>query len=166
MGAYGSPNFTGASNLCSVPRQVAFKDAFGGRPEPDVEQSRLIIFWASNPVNTTRFAQHAACDGFNQVIPRARKRGARIIVIDPIRSETAALADDWVRPDIGTDTALGLAMAHTIISENLFDKEFVKNWVPEFDEIKKYVELKDSSMGGKDHLCSCGENQRTGQALR
>ncbi len=140
MGAYGSPNFTGAANLCSVPRQVAFKDAFGGRPEPDVEQSRLIIFWASNPINSTRFTQHAAAEGFNRVIPRARERGARIIVIDPVRTETAALADDWVRPNIGTDTALGLAMAHTIINEGLYNKAFVENWVLGFNEIIKHVE--------------------------
>ncbi len=140
MGAFGSPNVTGAANLCHVPRRVAFIDAFGEKPEPDMENSRLIIFWASNPVNTTRFTGHAASEGFNRIIPKARERGAKIIVIDPVRTETVAVADDWIRPNIGTDTALGLAMAHTIIKENLYDRAFVKNWLIGFDEISKHVE--------------------------
>ncbi|MDP2647099.1 MAG: molybdopterin-dependent oxidoreductase [Desulfobacterales bacterium] len=140
MGVFGSPNFTGASNLCHVPRKVAFDDAFGGMPEPDLENSRLIIFWAGNPVNTTRFTGHASVDGFNRTISRAKERGANVVVIDPVRTETAALADEWVRPNIATDTALGLAMARTIIKENLYDRAFVEKWVIRFDEIKKHVE--------------------------
>lgn len=140
MGAFGSPNFTGAANLCHVPRDVAFKDAFGGRPEPDLENSQLIIFWAGNPVNTTRFTGHASIDGFNRVISRAKERKAKIVVIDPVRTETATLADDWVRPNIATDTALGLSVAHTIIKENLYNRAFVEKWVIKFDEIRKHVE--------------------------
>jgi anaerobic selenocysteine-containing dehydrogenase len=48
-GLYGSPNRTGSSNLCHVPRTIAFNDAFGGRPEPEYENSDLVSFWASNP---------------------------------------------------------------------------------------------------------------------
>ena len=140
MGAFGSPNFTGAANLCHVPRRVAFMDAFGGRPEPDLENSRVIIFWGANPINTTRFTVHAACDGFQRVIPRAKQRGAKIVAIDPVRSETGALADDWVRLNIGTDTALGLAMAHVIIKEDLYNHPFVKDWLSAFGEIKRHVE--------------------------
>jgi anaerobic selenocysteine-containing dehydrogenase len=140
MGVFGSPNFTGAANLCHVPRKVAFDDAFGGRPEPDLENTRLIIFWAGNPVNTTRFTGHASIDGFHLAISRAKERGAKVIVIDAVGTETAALADEWVRPNIATDTALGLAMAHTIIKENLYDRAFVEKWVIKFDEIKRHVE--------------------------
>ncbi len=139
MGAFGSPNFTGASNLCSVPRQLAFMHAFGGRPEPDYENTRLVIYWGLNPVNSTRFGQYAAYDGFNRIIPGLKKRGAKIVAIDPMRSETVSLADEWIRPNIATDSALGLSMIHTIIDENLYDKEFVKKWVSGFDEIKAHV---------------------------
>ena len=139
MGAYGSPNLTGASNLCAVPRQVAFMDAFGGRPEPDYENTRLVIFWGSNPVNTTRFSNYAAYDGFHNIIPRIKERGVKIIVVDPIRSETVSLADDWIRPNIGTDAALGLSMIHTIINEELYDEEFAGQWIAGFDEIRKHV---------------------------
>jgi len=139
MGAFGSPNFTGSSNLCAVPRQLAFLQAFGGRPEPDYENARLVIYWGLNPINSTRFGQYAAYDGFNRIIPRLRERGAKIITVDPMRSETAALSDDWIRPNIATDSALGLSMAHTIIAEGLYDREFVKKWMPGFDEIEAHV---------------------------
>ena len=84
-GLFGSPNRTGSGNLCHVPRAIAFNDAFGGRPEPDFEKSNLVIFWASNPINTTRFTGYTACDGFNRIVPRLKARGAKIIVIDPVR---------------------------------------------------------------------------------
>jgi anaerobic selenocysteine-containing dehydrogenase len=140
MGAFGSPNFTGVANLCSVPRKLAFLDAFGGRPEPDYEHTRLVIFWGSNPVCTTRFANYAAYDGFHEIIPRLKERGVRIVVIDPVRSETVPQADDWLRPNIGTDTALALSMAHVIVHEGLYDEEFVSRWVAGFDEIERHVE--------------------------
>jgi len=140
MGAYGSPNNTGAANLCAVPRRLAFMDAFGGRPEPDFENARLIIFWASNPINSTRFSVYASYDGFHQIVPRARERGAKVIVIDPVKAEIVGLADEWIRPNIGTDVALGLAVAHTIIKEGFYDEEFVGRWVAGFDQIRKHVE--------------------------
>ncbi|HEY3278465.1 MAG TPA: molybdopterin-dependent oxidoreductase [Syntrophorhabdaceae bacterium] len=140
MGVYGSPNLSGAANLCAIPRQVAFVQAFGGRPEPDYEHTRLAVFWASNPVNTTRFSNYAAYDGLHEIVPRLKKRGVKIIVVDPVRSETASLADEWIRPNIGTDPALGLSMVHAIIEEDIWDEEFVKKWVSGFDAIRKHVE--------------------------
>ncbi len=139
MGVYGSPNFTGASNLCHVPRHLAFVSAFGGKPEPDYENTRLILFWGSNPVNSNRLSGYASYNGFNKIIDQARKRGVKIVVIDPIRSETASLADLWIHPNIATDSALGLAMLHTIVHEELHDKEFVDQWVVKFDQIKEHV---------------------------
>ncbi len=140
MGAYGSASLTGAGNLCHVPRQVALSSAFGGRPEPDYENTRLIIFWGVNPLNTTRFSSYASYDGFHKIIPRAKERGVKIVVVDPIRSETASLADLWIRPHIGTDSALGLAMVHTMIKEDLYDEGFVGQWVVGFEELKKHIE--------------------------
>jgi anaerobic selenocysteine-containing dehydrogenase len=140
MGAFGSPNLTGVANTCFVPRLVAFNQAFGGRPEPDFENTNLVIFWGSNPLNTTRFSSYAAYDGFNLIPSRLKARGAKIVIIDPVRSESVTFADEWIRPRIATDSALGLAMAHTIIFEDLYDREFVEGWVAGFEEIRKHVE--------------------------
>jgi anaerobic selenocysteine-containing dehydrogenase len=139
MGVYGSPNNTGASNLCHVPRNLAFVSAFGGKPEPDYEKTRLILYWGTNPVNSNRFSGYASYNGFNRIIDQAKKRGVKIVVIDPVRSETASLADLWIRPNIATDSALGLAMLHTIVEEKLYDKEFTDQWVVGIDQIKEHV---------------------------
>jgi anaerobic selenocysteine-containing dehydrogenase len=140
MGGYGSPCYTGAANLCHVPRRVALFDAFGGRPEPDYEQTRLAIFWGLNPLNTTRYSNYAAYDGFHRIPSRLKERGAKIVVVDPVRSESVSIADDWIRPNIATDVALGLSMAHVIIKEGLYDEAFVGRWVVGFEEIRKHVE--------------------------
>ena len=100
----------------------------------------LILFWGTNPVNSNRLSGYASYDGFNKIIDRARKRGVKIVVIDPIRSETASLADLWIRPNIATDSALGLAMLHTIVEEELYDKEFTDQWVVGLEQIKNHVE--------------------------
>jgi anaerobic selenocysteine-containing dehydrogenase len=139
LGVYGSPNHTGAANLCHVPRNLAFVSAFGAKPEPDYENTHLILFWGTNPANSNRLSGYASYDGFNKIIDRAKKRGTKIVVIDPIRSETVSLADLWIQPNIATDVALGLAMLHTIVHEELYDKEFVDRWVLGFDKIREHV---------------------------
>ena len=62
------------------------------------------------------------------------------MVIDPVRSETAAQADEWVPLNPGTDVALGLAMIHVIINENLYNKEFVAGYTSGFEELKAHVQ--------------------------
>lgn len=139
MGAYGSPNFTGSSNCCMLPRVTAFAATMGGKPEPDFDNARQIIFWGANPVATERYGSYCGYDRFNRIISRAKARGARLIAIDPVRSETAARADQWIRINPGTDTALGLAMIHVIIDENLQDQEFVAPYTSGFEALKDHV---------------------------
>lgn len=139
MGAFGSPNFAGASNLCMLPRITAFNAVTGAKPEPDFERANLIIFWGANSLATNRFGGYCAYNGFNQIIPRAKQRGARLIAIDPVRSETVSQVDEWVQINPGTDVALALAMINVIIAEGLYDKDFVTNWLYGFDELRAYV---------------------------
>jgi anaerobic selenocysteine-containing dehydrogenase len=65
----------------------------------------------------------------------AKKRGARLIVIDPKRTQAAQLADLWLQPQIGTDAALALALTHVLISEKLYDQAFVTRWCHGFDAL-------------------------------
>jgi anaerobic selenocysteine-containing dehydrogenase len=65
----------------------------------------------------------------------AKKRGARLIVVDPKRTQAAQLADLWLNPEIGTDAALALAMTHVLIEEGLYDKAFVQRWCHGFEEL-------------------------------
>ncbi|HLC25331.1 MAG TPA: molybdopterin-dependent oxidoreductase, partial [bacterium] len=59
--------------------------------------------------------------------------------IDPVRTPVAEKADLWLRPVPGTDLALALAMLHTIIGEELYDKEFVSHWTLGFEGLRSHV---------------------------
>jgi len=62
-----------------------------------------------------------------------------VVVINPRYSVTAAKADEWIPINPGTDGALALAIAHVIISEELYDKAFIKDWTVGFDAYKELV---------------------------
>jgi len=72
-------------------------------------------------------------------IVAAKKRGIKLIVIDPRKSEAAAAADLWLQIRPGTDTALLLSMMQVIIVEKLYDKEFVDKWCHGFPELSARV---------------------------
>ena len=65
----------------------------------------------------------------------AKKRGARIVTIDPKRTQAAQMADLWLAPRIGTDAALALAMINVMIAEGLYDKDYVARSCHGFDEL-------------------------------
>jgi anaerobic selenocysteine-containing dehydrogenase len=143
MQVFGSSNFTGSANCCWLPRATAFGAVMGGKPEPDFESARLIVFWGANPVATERYGNYCSYPGFNRIISRAKARGARLIAIDPMRSETVARVDEWIRIRPGTDIALGLAMIHVIVGEGLYDEAFVSHHTTGFDDLKAHVRDND-----------------------
>lgn len=142
MAAYGSPNFAGVGHLCHVPRITAMKTVFGGPPEPDYTNTKLILFWGTNPMGSTRFGNYAVegdLGNYRTVIDEAKKKGIITIAIDPVRSETAELCDQWIPINPGTDLALALAMLHVIVKDYLYDKDFVDNWTYGFDDLCAHV---------------------------
>lgn len=80
--------------------------------------SDLILVWGGNPAYTNIPNYH--------YIAAARYRGARVIAISPDYNASAVHADLWVPVNVGTDAALALAMAHTIIGEGLYRRQFVQ----------------------------------------
>lgn len=137
--AIGTPNLSGISHLCSVPRQIGLRSLIGMRPEPDYERTRCMVLWGGNPSNSMRVAQTTAAGGFEGILYKKQKEGAYLIVIDPVRTTAAAKADLWLRPAHGTDMALALAMLQTIIAETLYDEAFVSRWTLGFEGLKTHV---------------------------
>ena len=134
---FGSPNSTGVGSLCyAAYGMIAARACFGDyirNVTEDVDSADLILVWGANPktdsspVNLTR-------------LMRARRSGARIVVIDHRRSETAvATRAEWLGVRPGTDGALALSMIHVLIAEELYDREFVARWSHGFDELRAYV---------------------------
>ncbi len=69
-------------------------------------------------------------------IEEARRQGARLVVIDPYKTRTAALADEHLVIHPGTDTALALGMMHVILRDGLEDRDYVERCVHGFAELK------------------------------
>ncbi|MEX2134758.1 MAG: molybdopterin-dependent oxidoreductase, partial [Acidimicrobiia bacterium] len=117
---YGSPNYSNHSNLCDVSRKASFKVVMGDeRPLADFIESRYIMLFGWNPTSAIKWVY------LPRILTRAVERGARLVVVDPYLSDTAAKAQEWVSIRPGTDGALAMAMAHVIIRDHLYDEEFV-----------------------------------------
>lgn len=96
--------------------------------------SRLIIMWGWNPVTTEQ--------GTNVplILARAKEGGSKIICVDPRYTDSAAVfADQWIPIRPGTDAAVLLAMAYIIITENLYDQDFIDAYTVGFEPFKNYV---------------------------
>jgi len=128
---YGTPNRFHAGDMCYLPLAMGQIVTLGSVYEPDVENSNCIIVWADNP--------QATYPVIHSKILKARKRGAKLIVIDPRRISLAKDADMHIRPRLGTDNILLLAMINIIISEQLYDRELVDNWTAGFDKLAEHV---------------------------
>ena len=128
---YGAPSRFMDGHICANIRYRAYFVTFGKMMAFDVENSKCIILWAGNPHKST--PTHVA--HYNTAI----ERGAKLIVIDPRRIPFAKRADIHIQPRPGTDGALALAMLNIIISEGLYDREFVENWTVGFDKLAEHV---------------------------
>ena len=125
--------------ICSVAGGVGYKYTMGsslGIDPEDTIQSKLIIFWGINAVSTNMHQVALA--------QKARKEnGAKIIVIDVHKNQTAKFAD-WFIPILpGTDSALALGMMHILFSENMVDSSFLEEYTVGHEELRKHVEQYD-----------------------
>jgi anaerobic selenocysteine-containing dehydrogenase len=100
----------------------------GGLDVESLAYAKYIIVWAMNMINTNLHAW--------PFILKAQKNGAKIIVIDPVRTRTAKQADWHIRIRPGTDAALALGMMNVIIAEDLLDQDYVEKYTLGFDELK------------------------------
>ncbi len=121
---YGTPNFGGTGHICCSNRSCpGLPLQFGNKrlhPAIDYEKTNLIFLVGYNILHTKPPLARKVLD--------AKQRGAKLIVVDPILSPTAAKADIWLAPRPGTDLALFLALHHVIIREKLYDAEFLRTW--------------------------------------
>ena len=100
----------------------------GGLDVESLAYSKYIIVWGMNMLSTNLHAW--------PFVLEARKNGAKIVVIDPVRTRTAKQADWHIPLKPGTDGALALGMMNVIIVENLVDHEYVNKYTLGFEELK------------------------------
>jgi len=129
----GSPNFLSMGYVCFNPRQHASTLTYGHFPIPDIDHPpKTIVVWGENTADTLFHV--------NVRITKALKMGAKLIVIDPLKTEDARMANLWLRIKPGTDLALALGMIHIIVKESLYDKLFVDQYTVGFDLLRSVVE--------------------------
>ncbi|MFU7515135.1 molybdopterin-dependent oxidoreductase [Clostridium sp. HCS.1] len=98
----------------------------------DMFNSKSIFIWGKNPAFTSI---HTI-----QCIKKAKAKGSKIVVIDPIYTKTAEIADKYIRIKPNGDGALALAMGKIIIEKELYDEIYINNYVNGFEEYRRYVE--------------------------
>ncbi len=125
----------GASQLdrtiCASAGAAGLTVTIGSRLGTDMEafaQSELIILWGTNPI-TSNLHLWSRCQ-------EAKRRGARLIAIDPYRSLSAEKCHQWLPIKPGTDAALALAMMHVLIRDDLLDHDYIAKFTLGFAELK------------------------------
>lgn len=120
--------------ICAEAGSVGWKATYGAGIGMDPErfaESRLILIWGSNPVASNLHLW--------RIIQQAKRQGARLICIDPLRTDTAARCHQHIAPLPGTDAALALAMMHVLIAENLIDQDYIRRHTLGFDALAERV---------------------------
>jgi anaerobic selenocysteine-containing dehydrogenase len=97
----------------------------------DLAQARLVILWGKNPAATHLHQM--------RFLDQALEQGAKCVVIDPRRTETAERAQLLVQPLPGTDGALALGLAHILIRDGLIDQAFIREHVKGFEAFNRCV---------------------------
>ena len=135
--AYGTPNVVSADGLDNEADKAGewMADGHYTQSAYDLERTNYILSFGASILESYKpLARSLRMWG---KIRRERPIRAKVVVIDPRYSITALRADRWVPINPGTDGALALAIANVIISEGLYDADFIKNWTFGFDEYKK-----------------------------
>ncbi len=133
---YGTPNYYSHTAGCEQDRRLAALTVYGHVfPVPDFEPSRYIMLWGINP-----FEANESLYVTNSLV-RALKNGAKLVVVDPLFTQTAEKADEWVPIKPGTDGALALAMCRVIIDEGIYDRDFVDRWASGFNGFRDHLRL-------------------------
>lgn len=128
----------GASKLdrtiCSMPGTVGMRMTVGANIGADGEglpQSDLVLLWGTNTLTSNPHLW--------PFVLEARKNGARILGIDPIRTRTMEQCDEWLPIRPGTDAALALAMMHVVFDEGLEDRDYLERYTLGADELRTRV---------------------------
>jgi anaerobic selenocysteine-containing dehydrogenase len=129
--AFGSPNFFSVESVCYRMRIRTRQITFGKYPTEELD-SNLYLLWGHNP-DESDFPLRLALE-------ENLKKGAKLVVIDPKRIALADRADRYFKIRPGTDGAMALAMINVIITENLYDREFIEKYTYGFDRLVSHIQ--------------------------
>jgi anaerobic selenocysteine-containing dehydrogenase len=120
--------------ICAMAGATGYKYTVGGSIGTDMEHfqdAKLILVWGGNPIaSNLHFWMRAQ---------EAKRRGAKLVAIDPYRSLTAEKCHLHIAPMPGTDAALALGMMHVLIAENLVDGDYIEHYTLGYPQLKERV---------------------------
>ncbi|TYC16441.1 molybdopterin-containing oxidoreductase family protein [Actinomadura syzygii] len=118
-------NVLGASahdaDICSAAGNAGLTASVGspgGMDPEDIAHAGLVLLWGTNPLTSGHHVW--------KFVQQARRNGARLVAIDPVRTRTAAQADEHLAPLPGTDAALALGLLHVIVGLGAHDQEYLE----------------------------------------
>lgn len=135
LNGYGTPNFGTDASTCAYARMMAYELCLGtaGRKAgPDTKNCKTLLIWG---VNQMYSSSNYWSKGFLDLV----EKGTNVIAVDPRCTPTTERATLHLRPIPGTDGALALGMGRVMITENLYDKEYVEKYTSGFEAYKEYV---------------------------
>ncbi|MBZ0122154.1 MAG: molybdopterin-dependent oxidoreductase [Sandaracinaceae bacterium] len=122
--SWGVDGHNSHTNICSASARAGYAFWAGGdRPSPDYANARTILLVSAHLESGHYFNPHA------QRIMEGKHKGAKLIVLDPRLSNTAARADVWIPSWPGSEATILLAIASHLLSNRLYDRDFVRRWV-------------------------------------
>jgi anaerobic selenocysteine-containing dehydrogenase len=137
LGMSGIPLSYSPGTVDQWPKNLSSHLMYGGWwsfPVPDVERTDLFVVMGANPASSQ--GSLLAAPDIMGIIDGVRKRG-KVIVVDPVRTATAARADEWLPIAPGTDAALLLAVAHTLFTEDLAKLGTMEPYVDGLDRMRE-----------------------------
>ena len=145
---YGSPNLYSHTSGCEQDRRSACLTLFGHVfPMHDFENSKYVMLWGMNNLGANQGLWES------RALIEAKKKGCKLVVVDPNFTETAQKADEWVPINPGTDGALALAMCHSIISNRLYDQDFAASYCNGFDGFRDHLQEKGYTPEWAEPIC-------------
>ncbi len=126
---------TQTGSLCAGAVMAAQKADFGvrlGNDPADLKNSRTIFIWGKDPYKTS---VHMV-----PLLREARDKGARIVLIDPVRTKTANVADEHVAPRPGTDGYLAAGIAKLLLDMGLADEQFIAAHTAGYDSYRRLID--------------------------
>ena len=120
--------------ICATAGKAGYVATVGAAIGIDMEEfenARLILIWGSNPIVSNLHLWSR--------VQEAKRRGAKLIAIDPYRSQTAEKCHLHLALLPGTDAALALGMMHVLIGENLIDRDYIERYTLGFEQLEVRV---------------------------
>jgi len=131
--AFGTPTVVTPAWFCGVAELQGQVCTYGWSSVPDDHNKpEVIVVWGCNSNHTSGCMRR-------ETLGANLQKGSRLIVVDPMKTDSARVADVWARLRPGSDLALALGVLKVVIEEGLYNEDIVSNWSVGFDKLEEHV---------------------------